>query len=98
MLDVVKKEFKDHVGEMETVRNTSKAKHDNSFDGNWVTFENDDENFHPNLFSGVQLSSNQQGVKGSPFIEGQERVSASYVCNNPFIEVQNPFLPPKWDN
>ncbi|KAI0496672.1 hypothetical protein KFK09_022996 [Dendrobium nobile] len=99
VLDVVKKEFKDHVGEMENLRNASKAKHDNCFDGNWVSFEDESENFHPNLFSQIQLSSNQQGVKDNPFIEVQEGVSASYLDDNyPFIEVHNPFLPPKWGN
>ncbi|XP_020680430.1 uncharacterized protein LOC110098062 [Dendrobium catenatum] len=99
VLDVVKKEFKDHVGEMENLRNASKAKHDNCFEGNWVSFEDESENFHPNLFSQIQLSSNQQGVKDNPFIEVQEGVSASYFDDNyPFIEVHNPFLPPKWGN
>ncbi|PKU70515.1 hypothetical protein MA16_Dca026115 [Dendrobium catenatum] len=36
VLDVVKKEFKDHVEEMENLRNVSKAKHDNSFYGDWI--------------------------------------------------------------
>ncbi|KAH0457466.1 hypothetical protein IEQ34_012781 [Dendrobium chrysotoxum] len=36
VLDVVKKEFKDHVGEMKNLRNALKAKHDNSFDGDWM--------------------------------------------------------------
>ncbi|KAK1554050.1 hypothetical protein Q3G72_007190 [Acer saccharum] len=50
VLDVVKKEFKDHVGEMENMRNTAREKHCNSTT-RWTTFEeDDDENCHPNLF------------------------------------------------
>ncbi|XP_020573773.1 uncharacterized protein LOC110020125 [Phalaenopsis equestris] len=97
VLDVVKKEFKDHVGEMENLRNASKPKPD-SFKENWVTFNTEYENFHPNLFSPVQLTSNQQRVKDNPFIEGHEDVDACNVSKNPFIQVQNPFWPPKWDN
>ncbi|KAB1227033.1 hypothetical protein CJ030_MR1G014945 [Morella rubra] len=48
VLGVVKKEFKDHVGEMENMRNAAREKHGNSTP--WTTFE-DDENRHPNLFS-----------------------------------------------
>ncbi|KAI4344229.1 hypothetical protein L6164_011479 [Bauhinia variegata] len=47
VLDVVKKEFKEHVGEMENKRNISREKHNNSM--RWTTFE-DDENFDPNHF------------------------------------------------
>ncbi|KAI4335616.1 hypothetical protein L6164_014248 [Bauhinia variegata] len=46
VLYVVKKEFKDHVAEMENKRNNSRAKHSNSM--RWTTFE-DGENFQPNL-------------------------------------------------
>ncbi|XP_044463468.1 uncharacterized protein LOC123194352 isoform X2 [Mangifera indica] len=51
VLDVVKKEFKDHVGEMESMRNAAREKHGNS--SRWTTFEDDDvdENCHPNLFA-----------------------------------------------
>lgn len=47
MLDVVKKEFKSHVVEMESKRHIAREKHGNS--KRWTTFE-DDENIHPNLF------------------------------------------------
>ncbi|XVF34494.1 hypothetical protein REPUB_Repub18cG0063500 [Reevesia pubescens] len=47
VLDVVKKEFKDHVGEMENMRNASREKHNSM---RWASFE-DDENCHPNLFA-----------------------------------------------
>ncbi|XP_043698892.1 uncharacterized protein LOC122649714 [Telopea speciosissima] len=48
VLDVVKKEFKDHVGEMENQRNVAREKQGSS--GRWVTFEDNNENSHPNLF------------------------------------------------
>ncbi|KAJ4958403.1 hypothetical protein NE237_025514 [Protea cynaroides] len=48
VLDVVKKEFKDHVGEMENQRNAARDKHGSS--GRWVTFEDINENSHPNFF------------------------------------------------
>ncbi|KAJ8753260.1 hypothetical protein K2173_017878 [Erythroxylum novogranatense] len=51
VLDVVKKEFKDHVGEMEEMRNVSREKNrKNSM--RWTTFDDDDtENCHPNFFA-----------------------------------------------
>ncbi|GAB2300254.1 hypothetical protein Dimus_034290 [Dionaea muscipula] len=48
VLDVVKKEFKEHVGEMGSRRITKQEK---LFSGSrkWSAYE-DDENHHPNLF------------------------------------------------
>lgn len=49
VLDVVKKEFKDHIGEMENSRNaTLERRHNNS--KRRTTFE-DDENCHPNQYA-----------------------------------------------
>lgn len=47
---MVKKEFKDHVGEMEKLRNAARERHNNST--RWMMFDDDDnnENSHPNLF------------------------------------------------
>ncbi|KAF4346386.1 hypothetical protein G4B88_018316 [Cannabis sativa] len=51
VLDVVKKEFKDHVGEMENMRSAAREKHSNN-SKRWTTFDDDDdENCHPNLFA-----------------------------------------------
>ncbi|CAO2822546.1 unnamed protein product [Amaranthus hypochondriacus] len=47
VLDVVKKEFKDHVGEMETMRNAAWERRCTS-SKRWTTFE-DDQNTHPNI-------------------------------------------------
>ncbi|CAL5198728.1 unnamed protein product [Lathyrus oleraceus] len=48
VLDVVKKEFKNHVEEMEHMRGIAKEKHSEN-SRQWTTFD-DDENIHPNLF------------------------------------------------
>lgn len=81
MLDVVKKEFKDHVGEMENMRNAVREKHVHS--SRWTAFE-DDENSHPNLFATqtkqTQLSSVIDGNK--PFFHDNQ-------------DHQNPFWSPK---
>ncbi|KAG2668506.1 hypothetical protein I3760_15G164000 [Carya illinoinensis] len=81
VLDVVKKEFKDHVGEMENMRNASREKHGNSM--RWTTFE-DDENCHPNLFAPHDNSfpSGRNGSKG-------------LHQTNPFFQDQNPFWTPR---
>ncbi|XP_031383756.1 uncharacterized protein LOC116197690 isoform X1 [Punica granatum] len=54
VLDVVKKEFKDHVGEMEKLRNAARERQNSST--YWTTFDDDDddENSHPNLFRNRQ--------------------------------------------
>ncbi|CAJ1975587.1 unnamed protein product [Sphenostylis stenocarpa] len=46
VLDVVKKQSKNNVGEMENRHNDTEGKYENSI--GWTTFE-DDENLHPNL-------------------------------------------------
>ncbi|XP_042419300.1 uncharacterized protein LOC122007839 [Zingiber officinale] len=59
VLDVVRKEFKDHVGEMEAIRSGARDKHDDGSCGEkWVAFGDSDEAFHPNLFSRKQNSLN----------------------------------------
>lgn len=45
---MVKKEFKSHVEEMESLRSIAKEKHSEN-SRRWTTFD-DDENIHPNLF------------------------------------------------
>ncbi|WOL19069.1 hypothetical protein Cni_G27866 [Canna indica] len=59
VLDVVRKEFKDHVGEMETLRSAaSDRKHEHGGAEKWVAFEEKDENLHLNLFSQKQNTLN----------------------------------------
>ena len=91
MLDVVKKEFKDHVGEMENMRNATKEKH-NTNSMRWRTFE-DDENCHPNLFANNHTSGTTKDFRNNPF---------SYDLNDKklrpesaFFQDQNPFLNPR---
>lgn len=63
MLDVVKKEFKEHVGEMESSRSAAAAREKrNGVAENWVAFEDNEENFHPNLFSQSQPLLNRRMV------------------------------------
>lgn len=53
MLDVVRKEFKEHVGEMKSLQTAGREKNDSS--NKWATFDDDDhENCHPNLFAPPQ--------------------------------------------
>lgn len=76
MLDVVKKEFKDHVGEMENKRNAAAREkqhggghgHGRSNSTRWTTFEDDDENCHPNIFDAPQqdVSDSCQMKKKQP--------------------------------
>ncbi|XP_010265715.1 PREDICTED: uncharacterized protein LOC104603390 [Nelumbo nucifera] len=53
VLDVVRKEFNDHVGEIESKRNAAKERHGDSV--GWVTFEDNNENSHPNFFAAHHL-------------------------------------------
>nr|CAD1823141.1 unnamed protein product [Ananas comosus var. bracteatus] len=73
VLDVVKKEFKEHVGEMESLRNTAAKEKRNGVAENWVAFEDNEENFHPNLFSQSQPLLNRRMVNdnnNNPFYDG----------------------------
>ncbi|XP_057416642.1 uncharacterized protein LOC130711161 [Lotus japonicus] len=66
VLDVVKKEFKNHVGEMENMRNVAREKH-GSNSRRWTTSE-DDENIHPNLFVHHDNSARSSNI--NPFSHG----------------------------
>ncbi|KAK7388555.1 hypothetical protein VNO78_23374 [Psophocarpus tetragonolobus] len=67
VLDVVKKEFKDHVAEMENRRNIVREKHSNSRRWTTTTFD-DDENIHPNLFGHRDNSVRSSNI--NPFSHG----------------------------
>lgn len=67
VLDVVKKEFKDHVAEMENMRNIAREKHSNSRRWTTTTFD-DDENIHPNLFGHRDNSVGNSNI--NPFSHG----------------------------
>lgn len=88
MLDVVKKEFKDHVGDMESMRNAAREKkHSSSM--RWTTFDDDDdENGHPNLFARKDRSFplKQQKFSGH---EDCTSGSSKNVGNNPLFNDYN---------
>ncbi|GMI97623.1 hypothetical protein HRI_003431600 [Hibiscus trionum] len=79
VLDVVKKEFKEHVGEMENMRNVTRQKHKNN-SMRWTTFDDDNENCHPNLFDNNSTSGGSGTTKG--FKNYPE--SAFFQDQNPF--------------
>ncbi|CAJ2634588.1 unnamed protein product [Trifolium pratense] len=66
VLDVVKKEFKTHVEEMENMRSVAREKHDGN-SRRWTTFD-DDENMHPNLF--VHHDNSVRSSNINPFSHG----------------------------
>ncbi|XP_021899151.1 uncharacterized protein LOC110815615 isoform X2 [Carica papaya] len=99
VLDVVKKEFKEHVGEMESMRNAAREKQNGS-SMRWTTFEedDDDENCHPNLFAAHHhdydhsSSTKQPRFSSTPWNEdsasnyhGHGRTGRSFGYNNPFF-------------
>ncbi|XP_022730936.1 uncharacterized protein LOC111285650 [Durio zibethinus] len=63
VLDVVKKEFKDHVGEMENMRYATREMNNSM---RWTTFE-DDENCHPNLFANNHTSGTTKDLRNNAF-------------------------------
>ena len=88
MLDVVKKEFKDHVGEMETLRNNAREKN-GAGSGRWVAFEENEENFHPNYLFLRDHPVMNQGVNAA---SGKlNNYGGDCFVNNPFIDDHNPF-------
>ena len=84
VLDVVKKEFKDHVGEMESMRNEVRERrisnNNNNNSKRWTTFDDDEnENFHPNLFA-----------PSNTLFDGNKLRSESAL-----LQDQNPFWSPR---
>ncbi|GMH04606.1 hypothetical protein Nepgr_006446 [Nepenthes gracilis] len=84
--DVVKKEFKGHVGEMEHVKSMMR----------WATFE-DEENFHPNLFA-ARVLTNGSSSSGSHSSSVKSFGNISFFHdqneNNMTAKNQNPFWIP----
>ncbi|RDX83096.1 hypothetical protein CR513_36025, partial [Mucuna pruriens] len=69
VLDVVKRQFKDRVGEMENMHNDAEEKHENSL--GWTTFE-DEENLHPNISVHQDKSSRSNSI--NPFSYGYKSI------------------------
>lgn len=83
VLNVVRKEFKDHVGEMETLKNAAREKqNNNSSSKRWATFD-DDENCHPNLFAPQDSSFPMKQAKYAPISDDR---ALKCFKNNPFFE------------
>ena len=86
---MVKKEFKDHVGEMENMRNEAREKrnNDNNNSKRWTTFDDDDsENFHPNLFA----------QNNNTLFDDHNRSNESRLrSESAFLQDQNPFWSPR---
>ncbi|XP_019198003.1 PREDICTED: uncharacterized protein LOC109191789 [Ipomoea nil] len=83
VLDVVRKEFKQHVAEMGNSSRGGKDKHE-KYSKKWETFddveEDDDENCHPNLFA----QSTKQDTKG---YHGMNTSIDKGFKYNPFFDV-----------
>ncbi|KAJ6435720.1 hypothetical protein OIU84_000853 [Salix udensis] len=101
VLDVVKKEFKDHVGDMENMRNVAREKHHNN-SKRWTTFEDDNENCHPNLFSRQDhhsfpnnkkfTATNDHNAYTNPFSNDSSEINGNKLMTESF---QNPFWIPR---
>ncbi|XP_022135155.1 uncharacterized protein LOC111007191 isoform X2 [Momordica charantia] len=89
VIDVVKKEFKEHVGEMENKRNAASEKRRNSSNSmRWTTFE-DDENCQPNLF----FNNHHKGFQNNPFFDVESKNSTHQIGSDSAYE--NPFWRPR---
>ncbi|KAL6221597.1 hypothetical protein ACLB2K_004993 [Fragaria x ananassa] len=104
VLDVVKKEFKDHVGEMESLRKAAREKHGMN-SARWTTFQDDDdENCQPNLFANGDHSYYGSGTskfhETNPFCDDHITANgsnASKLRSKPSFtqdQNQNPFWVP----
>lgn len=84
MIDVVRKEFKQHVGEMGNSRVLAKEKQNSK---RWTTFDDDDENCHPNLFA----SKEQATFSSSKMVRASINNTSSSIDKgfkyNPFFDV-----------
>ncbi|CAL1358952.1 unnamed protein product [Linum trigynum] len=97
VLDVVKKEFKDHVGEMENMRNATREKNLNN-SKRWTTFEDyDDENSHPNLFSSHN-SNNNINKSSNPFLQDSSNTGKSHHRIEKPESVSTSFQNPFWNS
>ncbi|KAM7267222.1 hypothetical protein ACFE04_009388 [Oxalis oulophora] len=87
VLDVVKKEFKDHMGEMEHKKNIAREKQNNN-SKRWTTFDDDDENCHPNLFTKQPAALNNT----NPFFDednNENKMESSHPHPSVFCQYSN---------
>ncbi|KAA8535276.1 hypothetical protein F0562_030279 [Nyssa sinensis] len=107
--DVVKKELKNHVGEMGSLPNAGRQNHNSS--KRWTTFDDDDdENCHPNLFIHQDHSFPMKQEKFTALKDDHHayntKSSSKFFKNNPFFpdydhsesafcQDKNPFWSPR---
>ncbi|KAK9076763.1 hypothetical protein SSX86_005097 [Deinandra increscens subsp. villosa] len=93
VLEVVRKEFKDHVNEIKSMSNSAMKKEPEIAEQKWTTFDDiyddDDENYHPNLFgdrnqvtSGSGSQKDDRSVRVSKVRNSSDRL----FKNNPFFD------------
>ncbi|KAA3476834.1 Peptidyl-prolyl cis-trans isomerase cyp8 [Gossypium australe] len=78
VLDVVKKEFREHVGEMENMRYVTRQKLKNN-SRRWTTFDDDNENCHPNLFDNKNPNPESAVFQDHNPFWNQRRGSSSFL-------------------
>ncbi|CAI9760609.1 unnamed protein product [Fraxinus pennsylvanica] len=83
VLDVVRKEFKEHVGEMGNSRVVAKEKHNSK---RWTTFDDDDENCHPNLFAPQEPATFSSSKMTRASINTSSSIDKGFKYN-PFFNV-----------
>lgn len=89
MLEVVRKEYKDHVNEIKNLSKSAVKKEQKIVEEKWTTFDDDDENCHPNLFadrapvtSGFGSQKDDRSVRVS-----KNRISTDRLFkSNPFFD------------
>ncbi|KAM0036942.1 hypothetical protein Hdeb2414_s0014g00432311 [Helianthus debilis subsp. tardiflorus] len=90
VLEVVRKEFKDHVNEIKNMSNSAmKKKEPKIAEEKWTTFDDieDDENCHPNLFADrAQVTSGSQKEDRSVRVSKVRNSSDRLFKNNPFFD------------
>ncbi|XP_047308964.1 MATH and LRR domain-containing protein PFE0570w-like [Impatiens glandulifera] len=89
VLDVVKKEFKNHVSEMGNLQNSGntniekkkkKEKDNNGGFKKWTTFEGNEENSHPNIAAAAPSYNNNRKLDKRCFFKNSNN------NNNPFLQ------------
>ncbi|CAI9783099.1 unnamed protein product [Fraxinus pennsylvanica] len=83
VLDVVRKEFKEHVGVMGNSRVVAKEKQNSK---RWTTFDDDNENCHPNLFAPQEQATFSSSKMVCASINTSSSIDKGFKYN-PFFDV-----------
>ncbi|KAI3754441.1 hypothetical protein L1987_54225 [Smallanthus sonchifolius] len=89
VLEVVRKEFKEHVNEIKNMSSSVMKKEPRISEEKWTTFDDidDDENCHPNLFSDrARVTSGSQKDDRSVRVSKVRNSSDRLFKNNPFFD------------